>query len=291
MKISCIIPTKNRLYTLKNAINSVLNGSISVYEIIIIDDGGNDESEKVCNILKMQNKTKTKIIYKKIKSSGVSKARNIGINLSVCEWICFLDSDDIWHKDKIKKHIALHKNNPNLLISQTREVWVKNNCKFLPSGKFSKKGGYIFELCIKICCVSVSCVMVNKNIFYDIGYFDESFLVCEDYDLWLRISKKYEIGLIDSYEVTRFDGDDQLSKKYNCMDEYRVKALLKHIQNKGNDNKKYLKEYSKNWQNYQVLIKKEIIKKCNILIQGAIKRNKRNMASKYKNIIIKIKKT
>ncbi len=274
MTVSCIIPTKNRADRLKNAIYSILNGSLSANEIIIIDDGGDDGSCEICKQiakeLQENNNNQTKIIYKKIPPSGVAKARNIGIQLASCKWICFLDSDDIWHKNKLQEHINFHSNN-DYLISQTREVWIKDSHKILPSGKPKKQGGAIFSHCVQTCCISASCVMIHKSIFDDIGYFDEGFIVCEDYDLWLRIAIKYKIGLIDKYEVSRYEGDDQLSKKYKCMDEFRVQALLKHIDNKKSD--------------FYEIIKKEIIKKCNILIKGAIKHNNKQIFSKYSKIL------
>ena len=277
MNVSCVIPTKNRKHKLKKAIYSVINGTCSVDEIIIVDDGGDDGSDKICTIIAkdIQNTSKTKIIYKKIPPSGVSKARNVGIRLACSEWVCFLDSDDIWHANKLQEHKNFHKSN-DCLISQTREIWIKNSQKILPDGKLKKQGGMIFNHCIQTCCISASCVMIHKSIFDDIGYFDESFIVCEDYDLWLRIAIKYKIGLIDKYEVSRYEGDDQLSKKYKCMDEFRVQALLKHIHNTKSD--------------FYENIKNELIKKCNILIKGALKHNNKQIYQKYSHILQEISK-
>jgi hypothetical protein len=110
--------------------------------------------------------------------------------------------------------------------------------------------------------------MVHRTILNDIGLFDEKLRVCEDYDLWLRISYKYELGLIKKQLIKKIAGHDkQLSFTTPLMDRYRVQALRKHIET----------EYKKDVINI-------INKKCDILIKGAIKHNNKEVEKYYSDL-------
>ena len=223
MKISCIIPSYNRYELLKKAIHSVLNSSFPPNEIIIIDDGSCDNTKNIQNDYKS-------IRYFYIENTGVSKARNLGIQKAKYEWICFLDSDDIWQKDKLQNQINFHKQNKTILISQCNEIWIRNSNQVIIPQRYKKYQGDIFKQAIKNTIVSMSSLMLHKSIFHDIGYFDENLIVCEDYDLSLRIARKYQFGLIQSEDIIKYGGNkDQLSLKYFAMDKYRIIALMKHL--------------------------------------------------------------
>lgn len=175
-------------------------------------------------MLKYENIT---YIYQK--NSGVSSARNRGIKEAKYEWIAFLDSDDLWHKDKIEKQVLLHVGHPKLKISFSDEIWLRNG-KILNKKKHLKKEQPTFLNSLRTCKIGASTLFIHKTIFEKVGLFDESFRVCEDYDLWLRILREYEIRLVDEELITKQAGHpNQLSFTTPFMDSYRVKALKKHI--------------------------------------------------------------
>jgi glycosyltransferase involved in cell wall biosynthesis len=219
--ISTIIPTYNRAEFLPRAIESILNQSLSVDEIIVVDDGSSDNTKDIVS------KYPVTYIYKD--NGGVSSTRNMGILSSNSEYITFLDSDDEWHKDKIKEQVEYHNNNPHIQFSHTDEKWIRGDKEIKKKGFNLKKEGYIFKESLFNCTIGASTVMIHRDIFDDIGVFDESLEVCEDYDLWLRVAKKYEIGLIPKELITKYAGHEQLSFKYWGMDRYRIIALQKHI--------------------------------------------------------------
>ncbi len=264
MEVSVIIPTYNRAKTIKRAINSVKQQSFQPKEIIVVDDGSSDETAKILDsiegikVLRQENK-------------GVSAARNAGIKIAQSEWIAFLDSDDWWFEDKLLKQASFHKKNPEIFISQTDELWIKHGVQIIKPKKFAKKKqGFIFEPSLKMCLISPSAVMIHKSIFEDVGLFDENLPACEDYDLWLRITKKYYVGLIDEPLIAKTGGhEDQLSFKYWGMDRFRIAAMLKHI----ND-----KQFGK-------VVQKEIRKKAQILINGAKKRGNEAIVQKYNALL------
>jgi glycosyltransferase involved in cell wall biosynthesis len=227
MNISVIIPTYNRAKFLHQTLDAVFHQSFKIDEIIVIDDGSTDDTKKVLE------KYPIKYIYQENK--GVSSARNRGINEVKNEWICFLDSDDIWHKDKIKEQIEFHQNNPNIFFSYTDERWFYNH-KEIKQNPNQKKGQTSFINNIDLCRIGASTVMVHRSILDKIGLFDESLKACEDYDLWLRILREFEVGYIDMQLIDKIAGHKgQLSFETVGMDYYRILALQKHLKSEYKD--------------------------------------------------------
>jgi len=261
MKISVIIPTHNRAKLLEKTLQSVLSQTYKADEIIIIDDGSTDATKETIEKY-IQNNT---IRYLFQKNQGVSSARNHALRVAQNEWICFLDSDDIWEKEKLEKQVEFHLQHPHILFSHTDELWIFND-KIIKQKKHQlKPSGYCFKENIPNTLIGASTVMIHTTVLKDIGCFDETLLACEDYDLWLRILKKYELGLINQKLITKIAGhENQLSFTTKLMDQYRIKALLKHLDSP-----------------YKEQIVQEIIKKCDILIKGAIKHNNKEIEEKY----------
>ncbi len=270
--ITAIIPTFNRSSVIINALNSVLKQSYNPIEIIIIDDGSNDNTfNKTYSLLKKNN---VRYIYQPNK--GVSSARNIGIQNANGEFIAFLDSDDLWHKNKLELQMNFLLNQSEYNICYTNEIWIRNGIKVNQKKKHAKYSGNIYINCLKLCIISPSSIIMKREVINDIGLFDESLPACEDYDYWLRLSAKYPIHFIDKPLITKYGGhSDQLSKKYIAMDSYRVKSMLKMINNT-NLNPKNRNETIKT-----------ILEKSKILINGYHKRGNIKKTNYYQNIINK----
>ena len=249
MKISVVIPTYNRANTILRALKSVLNQSYKADEIIVIDDGSSDETQEILK------KFQDQIVLISQDNLGVSSARNRGIELCKNEWVAFLDSDDFWHKDKLKLQVEFHTKNRDILFSHTNELWIRDDKVINQKSHHKKPQGECFLENLNFCKIAPSSVMINKKILKDVGYFDQSLKVCEDYDLWLRVLYKYSVGLLHERLVTKYDGEkNQLSYRYFAMDKFRIYALEKHLNSR-----------------YHVEIKTEIIKKLNILLNGSKK--------------------
>jgi len=265
--ISVVIPTYNRCELLKRAICSVINQTIQIREIIVVDNGSTDNTYEMVSSLF----PKTTYIYEKIK--GVSIARNLGIKNCHSSWIAFLDSDDAWEPQKLEKQLFFANNfNKKYRLIHTNEIWYKNNKFQNQLKKHKKSGGDIFQKSLELCCISPSSTFIKKEVFDDYGFFDESLEVCEDYDMWIRITSKEEVGFLDMPLVIKYGGhDDQLSKKYWGMDRFRIKCLEKNLKN--------------NW--FTLKQKKSVlnilIKKLSIVSNGAKKRNNEEIYKKYKH--------
>jgi len=265
--VSVVIPTYNRCELLKRAISSVFNQTIQTREIIIVDNGSTDNTYAMISSLF----PKTTYIYEKRK--GVSIARNLGIKNCHSTWIAFLDSDDAWEPQKLEKQLFFTNNfNNKYRLIHTNEIWYKNNKFQNQLKKHEKSGGDIFQKSLEICCISPSSTFIKKEVFDDYGFFDESLEVCEDYDMWIRITAKEEVGFLDMPLVIKYGGhNDQLSKKYWGMDRFRIKCLEKNLDN--------------NW--FTLKQKKSVLnillKKLSIVSNGAKKRNNEERYKKYKD--------
>ncbi|MBD3223088.1 MAG: glycosyltransferase [Caldithrix sp.] len=257
MDISVIIPAYNREQLIVRTIESVLAQTDLPAEVIVIDDGSTDYTAKVLDTFG----SKIKIVHQE--HSGVSKARNTGIQLANSPWLAFLDSDDVWLSQKLEQAKKFWQENPHYSIFQSEEIWIRGGRRVNPKRKHRKFGGWIFRKSLPLCIVSPSAVIVHRRVFEQVGVFDENFTVCEDYDLWLRIAAQFIIGLDNQALIEKYGGHaDQLSRQYWGMDNFRLKAMEKHINNP------YLTRVEK-----QSLFK-EMQKKIQILIAGYQKNNR-----------------
>ena len=264
-KISVVIPTLNRINTLQRALDSVINQTYKPAEIIVVDNGSSDGTLK---FLREQYPKITILTENKI---GVSSARNKGIKKSINQWIALLDSDDAWHPRKLEIQTSmLDSALKEYNLIHTDEVWFRNNKHINQMKKHKKQGGYIFERCLSLCCISPSSVLFKKNILDKVGLFDESLPVCEDYDMWLKICSSEEVLFAQDKLTYKYGGHkDQLSKSYWGMDRFRIKSIENIIKNLDLTYK----------QKKQA--KKELIKKLKIIINGAFKRNNLSIVNEF----------
>ena len=264
-KISVVIPTLNRINTLQRALDSVINQTYKPAEIIVVDNGSSDGTLK---FLREQYPKITILTENKI---GVSSARNKGIKNSINQWIALLDSDDAWHPRKLEIQTSmLDSALKEYNLIHTDEVWFRNNKYINQMKKHKKQGGYIFERCLSLCCISPSSVLFKKNILDKVGLFDESLPVCEDYDMWLKICSSEEVLFAQDKLTYKYGGHkDQLSKSYWGMDRFRIKSIENIIKNFDLTYKQ--KKHAK----------KELIKKLKIIINGAFKRNNLSIVNEF----------
>ena len=274
--ISIIIPSYNRADFLKEAIQSVLyqdyfsdDGRNNPFEFLVIDDGSTDNTKAVVDSFSFP----LRYIYQNHK--GVSAARNLGIALSQGEYVAFLDSDDLWKKDKLFVQMSLMKSLPQTKICYTEEIWIRNSVFVNPKKKHRKYSGWIFEKVLPLCLLSLSSALFHRSVFEEVGNFDEDLPACEDYDFGIRAALRYPIHLITKPLIIKRGGHaDQLSRQYWGMDEFRVKALIKA----------YKLDLSP-LQREQV--RRELIRKCEILAAGFEKRNKTQKKKLYSDLIKK----
>ena len=223
--ISIVIPTYNRDHCLNRAIKSVLNQTFSTIECIVVDDGSTDETASLLESYQNQISVITHS-----QNKGVSASRNSGIKNAKYSWISFLDSDDEWIAEKLQNQISFLERYPFYSVLQSNEKWIRNGKPFNQKKHHKKKSGYIFQPCLERCMIGPSSVIIHKSVFDQFGVFDESLPACEDYDLWLRLSRSLLIGLEPSESLKKYGGHpDQLSTSIQALDKYRIMALEKAL--------------------------------------------------------------
>lgn len=219
--VSVIIPTYNRAWCLGEAVDSVLAQDFGGFELIAVDDGSTDGTAELLAAYGSE------VIVVSQQNAGVSAARNAGIAAARGELIAFLDSDDLWMPRKLSTQIAFFTSHPHAQICQTQELWLRHGRRVNPASRHRKPSGMIFEPSIDRCLVSPSAVMLRRELFQRVGFFDESLPACEDYDLWLRVSCRVPVHLIDTALVIKRGGHaDQLSRGWG-LDRYRIAAMAK----------------------------------------------------------------
>ena len=258
-RVSVIIPTYNRRDFVREAIASVCAQTYRDFELIVVDDGSTDGTERIVEEFRREWADSVQYIFQT--NQGVSAARNHGVVRSSGELLAFLDSDDVWQREKLAAQIAFFNARPTAQICQTQEVWLRRGVRVNPRNKHRKSGGDIFLRSLELCLVSPSAVMMQRTLFEGMGGFDEQLPACEDYDLWLRIGALLPVDLIDIPLVIKRGGHaDQLSHQYWGMDRFRVIALRKMLDSGVLSDEQRLATISM------------LHKKCRILAHGAIKR-------------------
>lgn len=219
--VSIIIPVFNRGSLLIRALTSIEKQKFRDYEVIVVDDHSTEDHIPALS---------DTILLLKTAGKGVSAARNTGIAAARGNLIAFLDSDDEWLPVKLEKQIEFLKKNPEFSVVHTNEIWQRNGVEIKQSVQQKKSGGRIFAELTERCLIAASNVLIRKEVFEKIGLFDETFPVCEDFDLWLRIASQFDIGfLTEALSVKHAGHEGQLSTQFHSMDLWRVRALAKHL--------------------------------------------------------------
>lgn len=263
--VSVIIPTHNRRMLLLEAIASVrAQRDCPAVEVIVVDDGSTDGTDAA--IAEFAGPVR----YVWRETRGVAAARNLGARLARGKWLAFLDSDDLWKPRKLAAQLAFHDAHPEVSISQTDEIWLRHGRRVNPRGYHSKPSGDIFLPSLRRCLVSPSAVMMRRDAFVRLGGFDEGLEVCEDYDLWLRVSSCMSVGLVGQPLVVKRGGHaDQLSRRVWGMDRFRVASLTKLLATQPLDAER------------RAAVCEVLQEKCDILAQGAVRRGRQEEAERY----------
>lgn len=266
--VSVIIPTFDRARVLPRALDSVLAQTRPADEVIVVDDGSTDGTAELIRARYPQ----VRLIEQS--NSGVSAARNRGIEQATGDWIALLDSDDRWLPTKLEAQFELIDQHPGHRLCHTEEIWIRNGKRVNQMDKHRKSGGDIYSQCLPLCVISPSAVLLHRSLLDEVGLFDEELPACEDYDLWLRICAHEPVLYVETPQIEKTGGhEDQLSRKHWGMDRFRIRALEKML--RGNALSSEQREETVNM----------LLQKAAILEQGARKRGKLERAEQYAALI------
>ncbi len=194
MTFSVIIPLYNKAPYVRKTVESVLGQTFDDYELIIIDNGSNDGSNKIVAGF-IDPRIRTVHLEENI---GVSNARNKGVSLSTAPYITFLDADDWWEPTFLEEMRGLIERHPDAGIYGTGYYIVKNSKKRLApigvdenftEGEINYCAVYTKTLCMPLTSISVA---IPRAVFDESGGFKPHLKLGEDFDLWIRIALRHK---------------------------------------------------------------------------------------------------
>jgi glycosyltransferase involved in cell wall biosynthesis len=225
MKISVIIPAYNAENYIERTLNSIINQSFQAYEIIVIDDGSTDNTYKIVK----EKFPSIKLFWQK--NQGPSAARNYGIRIAAGDWITFLDADDEYMPDLLENYFKILNQKKDIVWCCAPYIIKTKGYELIISYKGNQLKNNIIDNILlaytdfnyKIIAelISTCSVIIKKEIFNEIGYFNTNFKLGEDIDLWFRISMKYpKIGYLDniSFVYNRINNNSLTKRSQNSND-------------------------------------------------------------------------
>jgi glycosyltransferase involved in cell wall biosynthesis len=235
-KVSVIIQTYNRKEFLPEALESAFSQTFKDYEVVVIDDGSQDGTDKFMAEYLKNCQHDIRYIFQK--NQGIPLARNRGINECKGQYIAFLDSDDLFMPEKLAKCVAFLDQNPDYGMVYTDLFLVDEKGNILESWFQSKKEfsqGNIYRNLLKECFIIPTSSVIRTEVFKKIGYFDPEIYFCNDYDLWIRISRHFKIGLIKEPLVKWRQHNQNASKNFKATAQDNIKIFSKQLNIKDQD--------------------------------------------------------
>lgn len=225
-----IIPVKDRPELLKRAVHSVVSQEADFDFELIVGVDHNDPvkfTQHEHSVSQTASGIQTTII--KTGSKGVAAARNRAAEKARGRYLAFLDSDDFFLTGKLQKQVLFLKKRPHLKASHTKENWIQNGKAAEVPFRLAPSTGQVLRRAIDLCPVSPSTFMIEKELFFQLQGFDETFPVCEDYDFFLRLLSKHPAGLLPEPLTTKTSGNHPRLSSTPGIDLYRIRSLCKNL--------------------------------------------------------------
>jgi len=198
--VSAVIPTHNRAGILPDALDSVWQQTYRPIEMIVIDDGSEDDTQAVVQqwAEKCKDDAAFTVHYSYQENKGANAARNKGIAAATGEYVAFLDSDDRWMPDKLAKQVAVFQKESALgdVYCGLYHIDLKSNTRLDDAQVNYPSGWLLRSLLIHDVTTPTSCHVVKKDCFERVGFFDETLPARQDWDMWIRVASKYKIGYV-----------------------------------------------------------------------------------------------
>lgn len=226
--VSVIIPCYNPNEYLTDAINSVLNQTLTDFEIVVIDDGSQVDVGRLIP-------QDSRVTYSRQAHNGVAISRNLGFSLTTGEFVAFLDADDLWQPSKLDRQVTLLRENPQMGFCYTNVLTLdersgNGRAETLPKGDvevdFSQPALKIIDQC-NIC---TSTVMIRRNCLNACGWFDPLLAFSEDYDLFLRLARFFpQMGYLSTPEVSYRIWAASVSSRYRSAYKFGSLTMERHV--------------------------------------------------------------
>jgi glycosyltransferase involved in cell wall biosynthesis len=208
-RVSVIVATYNYGRFLAGALDSALRQTLPDFELFVIDDGSTDGTEAVAAPYLADRRVQ----YHRTDHLGQPGAKNTGIRLSTAPLIAFLDADDAWLPTKLERQVALFERDPAVGVTYTRRRVMDEEGHELEHREPPLYRGDVLAALLRDNFVCFSSCMVRRGVFEDVGLFDEKLPLAIDYDLWLRVARRYRFDYVDEPLVRYRVGHGNLSSR------------------------------------------------------------------------------
>jgi glycosyltransferase involved in cell wall biosynthesis len=222
-KISVIIPVYNAIQFLPDTLSCVLNQTFTDFEVIIVDDGSNDESaDWVAGV------SDSRISLIRQANQGTQGARNTGVRHAQGEYIALLDNDDLWEPTKLEKQFRCLEQNPSVGLVYTWTSIIDQHDKRTGETVVSHADGDVFkQLLVSNFVACGSTPLIRRVCFEQVGVFDCELHYLGDWDMWIRIARHYPFAVIKEFLVLYRVHASNTSNNYEKMEIDFCKAIEK----------------------------------------------------------------
>ncbi len=226
-RVSVVIPLYNGAWCIERAVNSVLAQHQPPLEIIVVNDGSQDNGPALLE----QYGDQIRVIHKA--NQGLSAARNTGIRAALGDYVAFLDADDYWLEDKLAAQIALFQANPKLTFCGCAAKVVDQDDRELqvwPCPNLTDEQTILSAIFAQLGLVpgSGSGVMAPTQLLLQLGGFDSELKALEDVDMWLRLASQGEFACVKEPQVAILRHSDSMSGSLDLMRQHAIKVMQKN---------------------------------------------------------------
>lgn len=213
-----IIPTYNRRDLLPRALDSVLAQTMPVDEIIVIDDGSTDGTE---DMLRARYGDRIRYVWQP--NAGVSAARNHGLRLAQGRYLALLDSDDLWLPTKTERQVSFLDAQPDfgMVVCDVERIDGEyRHIDVLRRRDIVREDGWVLRWILHNPALVPASVLMRREVFDQLGGFDEQLRTAEDLEFHLRVARHWKIGVVEQALVRAMRGHDGLSAADSTYDDY-----------------------------------------------------------------------
>jgi glycosyltransferase involved in cell wall biosynthesis len=195
--VSVVIPVFNGEKTIRETIESVLNQTLTDFELVVINDGSQDGTLDI-----VERIPDSRIQVFSYPNAGQSTSRNRGIEIAKGDYISFIDADDLWTPDKLEAQLQALQANPKAGVAYSWTDWIDESSQLLGKGSYNTEQGEVFtKLLLNDFVANGSNVLIRRQALTEVGGFDPSVTPAEDWDLWLRLAARYEFVAVRSPQI------------------------------------------------------------------------------------------
>lgn len=195
--ISVVVPVFNGAKTIQETIESVQKQTLSDLEIIVVDDGSQDETLAILGAIADPRLKVIPGVH-----AGANAARNRGLYASCGEYVSFLDADDLWTPNKLEAQLQALRSHPEASLAYSWTDRIDEQGNYLRrGGHLSVNGNALAELLITNFVENGSNPLILRQAAIEVGGFDENLTACQDWDMWLRLAARYEFAAVSEVQI------------------------------------------------------------------------------------------